>query len=440
MNKADTDIVITKLKGLGWEYVEEPSKADVIIVNTCAVREEAERNALKLIERLSREYPGKRLVVIGCLARIRPATIKSIAPNAVLGDSATCEFIEEVIRGERDVYLFERPCEHLPRYMPEIHGHRYVVPLQVGCLGNCAYCVVKIARAGRGKVRSYDKERIIEAVKDAVSRGAREIYLTGQEVAVYGRDKGYDLVDLLEELLRKVEGKFMVRIGMMEPYEASKIIDRLLDIMKEDWRVYRYFHLPVQSGSDRILRLMNRKYDVALFKDLVRKIRGVFPEATIVTDIIVGFPGETEEDFWASVELIKELRIDRVNLARYSPRPFTEAGYALNQVPEYVKKERSKIASEIFAKVAFERNLEFVGKIMWGIVSEIDFKGENFVVRAYNYKPIAVRNCRIGAFVKVEVTNATHQRLFGRAVECEEVPFEYRVDFRITEALNLLST
>lgn len=439
MNKADSDIIISRLKALGWEYVENIDLADVIIVNTCAVREEAERNELKLLSKLGKEYPNKKVVVAGCLTRVRPATIKDAAPNAILVASHGVESIDRVINGDLDMYVFDdRPMTYLPTYYPELHGHRYVVPIQVGCLGNCSFCVTKIGRMGFGRVRSYGKDDIIKAVRDAVSRGAREIYLTGQEISAYGHDRGYDLADLLEELLRSVDGRYMVRLGMMEPLELSKIIDRLIDVVKGDWRVYKFFHIPVQSGSDRVLTLMRRKYSVELFKDIVRKTRTAIPDATIATDIIVGFPGETDEDFWASVKLIEELGIDKVNLARYSRRPFTEAAY-MEQVPEQVKKERSKIATEVFSRVAFERNRLFIGRELWGIVSEIDFKGENYVVRSYNYKPIAVRKAYIGAFVKVRITDATPQRLFGELLEGEELGIKYRVDFRLSEGLDLVS-
>ncbi|ADY00438.1 RNA modification enzyme, MiaB family [Vulcanisaeta moutnovskia 768-28] len=439
LNKADSDIVITRLRSLGWEYTEDIKSADTIIINTCAVREEAERNELKLLRKLSEEYLNKRLIVTGCLTRVRPAMIKDAAPNAVLVTSHGAEFIDEVVNGRNDIYVYEdRPMKYLPSYYPEFHGHRYVVPIQVGCLGNCSFCVTKVGRMGFGKVRSYEMSDITNAVANAVSRGAREIYLTGQEISAYGRDRGYDLADLLENILGKVDGRFMIRLGMMEPLELSRVIDRLLDIVKSDWRVYRFFHIPVQSGSDRILTLMKRKYSVSLFKDIVTRIRRVFPDATIVTDIIVGFPGETDEDFWASVRLIEELSIDKVNLARYSRRPFTEAAY-MEQVPEQIKKERSKVATEIFNKVALERNKPFIGKEMWGITSEIDFRGENYIVRSYNYKPIAVKKADIGAFVKVKVMDATSHRLLGQLLESESLGVKYRVDFRITEGLDIFS-
>ncbi|BDR91327.1 tRNA (N(6)-L-threonylcarbamoyladenosine(37)-C(2))-methylthiotransferase [Vulcanisaeta souniana] len=439
LNKADSDLVITKLKLLGWEYVEDIDSADTIVINTCAVREEAERNELKLLAELSKKYPSKRIIVTGCLTRVRPAAIRESSPNAVIVTSHGVESIDEIVGGGDNVYVYDdRPMKYLPNYYPELHGHRYVVPIQVGCLGNCSFCVTKIGRMGFGKVRSYDKHDLINAIKRAVNSGAREVYLTGQEISAYGRDKGYDLVDLLEELLREIDGRFMVRLGMMEPLELSRILDGLLDIVKSDWRVYRFFHIPVQSGSDRILTLMKRKYSASFFRDIVTRIRRVFPDATIVTDVIVGFPGETDDDFWASVRLIEELGIDKVNLARYSRRPFTEAAY-MEQVPEQVKKERSKVATEIFSKVSLERNKPFIGREMWGIASEVDFRGENYIVRSYNYKPIAVKRVDIGAFVKARIIDATPHRLIGELLASEELGIRYRVDFRISEGLDLMS-
>ncbi|WP_069808182.1 tRNA (N(6)-L-threonylcarbamoyladenosine(37)-C(2))-methylthiotransferase [Vulcanisaeta thermophila] len=438
LNKADSDLIITRLRDQGWLYVEDVESADYVIVNTCAVREEAERNELKLLRELSVKYPGKKVIVSGCLTRVRPASIKDAAPNAILVTSHGNEVMDEVLRRGGDVHIIdERPMKYLPRYMPELHGHRYVVPIQVGCLGNCTFCVTKIGRMGFGRVKSYSMDDVVNAVRDAVRRGAREIYLTGQEVSAYGHDRGYDLVDLLERLLREVDGRYMVRLGMMEPLELSRFIDRLLDVVKGDWRVYRFFHIPVQSGSDKVLRLMRRKYTVDLFRELVTRIRREFPEATVATDIIVGHPGEEDDDFWASVNLVRELGIDKVNLARYSRRPFTEAAY-MDQVPEPVKKERSKIATEVFSQVALERNKLFIGRVLWGIVSEVDFKGENYVVRTYNYKPVAVKRADLGAFVKVTPREATSQRLIGDLVESEELNVKYRLDYRITEGLDMV--
>ncbi len=187
--------MITKLKSLGWEYTEDVESADMIIVNTCAVREEAERNELKLLRKLSEEHPSKRLIVAGCLTKVRPATIKDAAPpNAILVTSHGAEHIDEVVSSNVNVHIYDdRPAKYLPNYYPELHGHRYVVPIQVGCLGNCSFCVTKIGRMGSGRVKSYGIDYIVNAITNAVSRGAREIYLTGQEISAYGRDRGLRL-------------------------------------------------------------------------------------------------------------------------------------------------------------------------------------------------------------------------------------------------------
>jgi len=431
LNKADTDIIIGKLINRGFTLVDRPEEADLIIINTCAVREEAERNELKRIRQLSSSFPGKRIVVAGCLSKVRPASIRDAAPGALLIDANSVEWIDRLIDGSTGMsFADDRPMAELPPYIPSIHGHRYVVPIQVGCLGNCSFCVTKIGRMGMGKVRSYRIEDIVDSVRRAVRGGAREIYLTGQEVSAYGRDRGYDLADLLERILDEVPGRYLIRLGMMEPMELSTIIDRLLDIIKEDWRVYRFFHVPVQSGSDKVLRLMRRKYSVELFKELVRKIRKAFPESTVVTDIIVGHPGESDEDFRESVELIKELSIDKVNLARYSRRPFTEAAY-MDQVPEEVKKMRSSMAARVFREVSMRRNQEFVGSELWGIVSETDPGNRGYIIRAHNYKPVLVSEAHLGAFARVKVRGATPHRLLGDLIQDEAV--SYVADIRLRD-------
>lgn len=410
LNKADSNLIEEDLAKLGYVKVNDPGSADLVIINTCAVREDSEVRELKAIERYSKL--GKRLVVAGCLTKARPSEILKVAPNAVLVDPNSVEDFASVLQGGANAN--ERAMARIPQFSGG--SHIYVVPIQVGCLGNCAYCVVKFTRGGMGWVRSADMNMVKESIAKAVSRGAREIYLTGQEVSAYGKDRGYDLVDLLESILKDVNGRYMIRLGMLEPLELERIIHRLIDVVKSDWRVYRFFHIPVQSGSNRVLRLMRRKYDVDLFKWEVELIRRSFQYSFIATDIIVGHPGETEEDFEESVRLIRELSIDKVHVARYSPRPFTEAAY-MKQVPDQVKKQRSTILSKVALEVAHLRNRQYIGGIYEGIVSTVGFKGRGFMVRLMDYRPVIVNHGYLGSFVKVKVTDATPINLVGELIE-----------------------
>lgn len=410
LNKADSALIEEDLAKLGHVKVNDPAEADMVIINTCAVREDSEARELRAIERYYKM--GKVVMVAGCLTRARPSEILKVAPSAKLISPNSVEsFAEALTKG---VEQPERTMARLPEYKPV--SHIYVVPIQVGCLGNCTYCIIKYTRGGMGWVKSADIEAVKDAVARAVARGAREIYLTGQEVSAYGKDRGYDLVDLLEKILREVDGRYMIRLGMLEPLELEKILDRLIDVVKSDWRIYRFFHIPVQSGSNKVLRIMRRKYTVELFRDEVLRIRRAFDRSFIATDIIVGHPGEDDEDFQESVRLVEELEIDKVHVARYSPRPFTEAAY-MKQVPDSVKKTRSSILSEVALKVAERRNMGYVGGVYSGIVSTVGFRGRGFMVRLMDYRPVVVDKAYLGSFVKVKVTGATAINLVGEVVE-----------------------
>ncbi len=427
LNKADTDILLQAFLDSGFTLVRDPENADVVLLNTCAVRGDSEIRQLKRMRELYSKYGDEKIYVIaGCLAKVRVAEIRRIFnQKCIIVDPNSVENAEEVvqavIRREYRIFLSDdRPMRILPRFMPEIHGHVYIVPVQVGCLCSCTFCVTRFAREVKGRVKSYPIDLIVEHVKKAVQKGVREIYLTGQDVATYGFDRGYTLVELLEKILRDVEGVYFIRIGMSEPEAFMKIADQIIDVVKSDERVYRYFHLPVQSGSDRVLQLMRRKYTVDEYVELVQKIRREIPESTIVTDMIVGFPGESEEDFQLSLRLIELLKFDKVHVARFSPRPYTEAAVMDDQVPDAEKKRRSRIMAELANKVALERNLMFVGKTLRGVVSAPEPKGGGCVVRVLNYKPVIVKSMSrelMSSVVNVTITSASYTSLFADKYE-----------------------
>ncbi|ABW01834.1 tRNA (N(6)-L-threonylcarbamoyladenosine(37)-C(2))-methylthiotransferase [Caldivirga maquilingensis] len=410
LNKADSALMEEDLRRMGYVKVNDPAQADLILVNTCAVREDSEIRELKAIEKYSRL--GKKLIVAGCLTKARPSEIMRLAPDALIVNPSSVENLAELLKG--GVNLTERLMVRIPKYYES--SHVYVVPIQVGCLGNCSYCVIKYTRGGMGWVKSADLSVVKESIAKAVARGAREIYLTGQEISAYGKDKGYDLVDLLEAVLRDVEGRYLIRLGMLEPLELEGMIHRLIDVIKNDWRIYRFFHIPVQSGSDKVLRLMKRKYTVDLFKREVELIRRSFRNSFIATDIIVGHPGEDDSDFQESVRLIRELGIDKVHVARYSPRPFTEAAY-MRQVPDQVKKQRSSMLSKVALEVAYSRNLEYVGGTYEGLISSIGFKGRGLMARLMDYRPVIINEGDLGSFVKIKVTGASSINLIGKIIE-----------------------
>ncbi len=403
-NLADTRFIEAEFLSRGWRLVSRPEEADVIIVNTCVVRLDTELAMVRRLKRL-RKYleDGKRIVVTGCMVTALPSLIAENLPGALmLSPSALDEVYNAVVGGFSGYFgvgLPGRRADIIPPYRGEL---TYILPIGTGCIGSCSFCIVKVAR---GRLRSYSPDGIYRAFRAAVRGGAKEVYLTSQDTAVYGLDIGYPLPKLLRLLLR-VPGEYRVRIGMFNPLPLKLIIDDLLPIYR-DPRVYKFVHLPVQSGDDGVLRAMRRGYTVSDFLSLVKKIRSSVPDVQLVTDIIVGYPGETEEAFENTLRLVEKVRPDRVHVARFTSRPHTPAS-ALKQLPDDVKKRRSRILTELVQKIAYENNLRYVGRELRVLVVGRSPKGQ-IEARSDDYRVVILEkggDKLIGKFIYVEIVDA----------------------------------
>ncbi len=405
LNRGDSAIMATVLSERGHEITENLNEAQVAIINTCAVRLETEERMKQRIRELRRT--GKRLVVAGCLAGALPATVSALAPEAsILGPQAVERIAEVVESPERQVILEGTKAVKVPRVF---EGKIFIVPIADGCAGECSFCITKLARR---KLRSYPMREIVEAVKEAVAKGAVEVELTAQDTAAYGLDLGGEvrLPDLVEEVA-EIEGNFMVRVGMMTPEQAMSTVDGLVEALNME-KVYKFVHLPVQSGSDKVLKLMNRKYTIDEYKRLVKELRSKVPGLSVATDIIVGHPGEDEEDFQQTLDLMKELRFERIHLAMYSIRPNTVSA-GLPQVPDSVKKERMKTAMGLYESIAYDIHSEYVGKTVEVLTTELGRKG-SVIGRLRNYIPVVVKNeSSLGNWVKVVIEEASFYDLRG---------------------------
>lgn len=411
LNKAETEIVKRLIRERGGKIVKDVKESDAVIINTCAVREETELRMLKRIKEII-DLNIKKLIITGCLVNVRPYTILKIAPQASLIEPDGVGKIDEAVFSENRVIIlrsYKRDLSKLPLYEG---GVTYVIPIETGCLGACSFC---IERVSRGKfVKSYPPEIIVKHVKDAVRRGAKEIFITGQDVAAYGYDIGIRLTDLLKTVLEEVNGNYRIRLGMMEPWLTSKLATDLIEIMHDD-RVFKYLHLPAQSGDDRVLELMNRKYKVSEYENLVSFFRDKLGELCIATDIIVGYPGEDEAAFRNTISFVEKMKFDKVHVARFTLRPFTKS-YLLSQVPERVKKQRSRVLSELALKVAYEINRRYIGKRKMAIV-ERKGKNESFIARTEEFKPVVLsEHANLGEEIEVLITDATPVNLVGRII------------------------
>jgi len=406
-NQADSQIIIRILQELGVETVKHPAKADWIFLNTCCVKQRTENRMVSRIHKLA--GLGKNLVVCGCLPRINPEAARKagkLAGHCFLLDTNSLDKIPRLLNGEEHDFFSPK---HLPKLsmLPASQGLVAVIPACEGCLGNCSFCCTRHAR---GSLSSHSIKDVRLAVKNAVKNGAMEIRLTGEDVGVYGWDTGTDLASLLRELTA-IKGEFRIRVGMMDPFAARKQGDKLVKAFDSP-RVYAFAHLPVQSGSDDVLRVMNRKYTVAQFKEVVNAFRKRLPGVSIATDIIVGFPGETDEDFQATLALLERVKPDVTNVSMFYPRPRTPAK-RLELLPTEVVKERSRQCSELCSRLSLEQNRRHVGREYKVRVLEKGRKG-GFIARLPNYKQLVLKHARLGQELRVLVTRAHSRYLEGK--------------------------
>ncbi|MEM0494776.1 MAG: tRNA (N(6)-L-threonylcarbamoyladenosine(37)-C(2))-methylthiotransferase [Thermofilum sp.] len=415
LSKAEGEIARSLLEKAGYTVSSDARDADAIVVVTCAVRGDTEVAMLKRLRELREKAPHARFVVAGCLVNVRPKSILSITPEAALVEPDALDHVVDALESRDPVYIvrkYQRNLSILPEYRG---GPTYVVPIESGCTGSCSFCVEWVAR-GR-QVKSYPVESIVKAVKEAVARGAREIYLTGQDVASYGIGSRSSLPELVETLLEEVQGRYRIRLGMMEPIMTAKIAEKLLPLFKDE-RLYRYFHLPAQSGDDQVLRLMRRRYTVSAYEELVAKIRSSVGTLSLATDIIVGFPGESDESFRNTLSFIERLRFDKVHVARYTLRPFTLGYVSYDNIPEHVKKARSREASSVALRIAAEVNRSYVGRTVEVLINGTSFRGD-VAGRTPEYKLVIMKGYHVqpGEFVKARIVGATALHLIGEVVD-----------------------
>jgi len=409
LNNADAALMKSILVSRGHEVVSSLEDADVIVVNTCTVRLDTEQRILKRLREL-REFlrDGVKLVVAGCMAAAQPYTIARVVPEASLISPQNVTRIHEVVESPgRSVLLGgERDTAFL---CPLVEGYVAAVPIAEGCLGDCSFCITKIARR---RLRSYKPGLVVRAVREAVSKGVLEIDLTAQDTAAYGVDLGgVRLHDLLKTITEEVGGNYMLRVGMANPDNLIPILDEFLEVMKHP-NIFKYVHLPLQSGSDKVLKLMRRRYTYDDFRSLVYEIRRKIPEVQLATDVIVGHPGEDEEDFELTVRALEELMPDKVHIAQYTIRPRTEAA-SMKQISDAVKKRRSTVLGRVVERIGSALNSAYVGSRAWVVVSRRSFRGSS-IGRTVNYKPVVINGLGVvGVSGYVEITHHTFYDLRG---------------------------
>lgn len=398
-NVNDSEIMAGLLGKSGHSVVAEED-AEAIIVNTCTVKGPTEAKIRSRI-RVLRDS-GKKLVIAGCMAEAQTDLVKGLVPEAAIIGTHRIGEIVDVVEGRTNLAVGGSGVDKAS--LPRLSFNSVVSIIQVndGCLGSCSFCITKLAR---GNTFSYPMGTIRNAVQDAVQNGCREIWLTSQDTGTYGLDRRTSLPQLLQEVC-SVEGDFFVRVGMMNPTLANNLLQPLIAAFKNK-KIFKFLHIPLQSGSNSVLAAMKRGYKVETFRKIVDEFRKQLPQITIATDIICGFPTETEEDFEQTMSIIREFQPDVVNVSRFWPRQGTAAA-AMKKLPDAIVMERSRRLHTIAKNIALERNRRWLG---WKGRVIVDEKGKapgTFVGRNFAYKPVVIRSSRnlLGRIPQVKVTGA----------------------------------
>ncbi|GIU69645.1 MAG: threonylcarbamoyladenosine tRNA methylthiotransferase [Candidatus Woesearchaeota archaeon] len=402
-----------------WMKMPESKKDfDVVIINTCSVKNLAESKFLKEFKMW--KNAGKTIVVAGCIPQADPeileTTLKGIPVIGTRQIVHVAEIVKDAINGKVVQNISNDYNERLN--LPKIRktGIIEILPISEGCLSNCTYCKTKFAR---GELLSYPKEKILLQFKNALSSGCKEFWITSQDNGCYGfdiyRKEKYFLPQLLNDML-KINGDFKIRLGMANPDHIKRIKDDLIETFKHP-KMYKFLHIPVQSGSNKILKLMKRMYTAKDYIDIVNDFKKNIPEITISTDIIVGFPEESNEDFEESVKLLKETKPDVLNLSRFWLRKGT-AAEKMKQIEGGISKKRSEKMKKIFDKIAEQKNKQWIGKYCNSLIDEIG-KNNTLIARNDSYKQIIIKNDgknKVGDFVKIKITDSGVYDLRGEII------------------------
>ena len=404
---ADSEMISGLIVNGGHTLADSPMDSDLNLVVTCSVKD---ATANKMIHRI-KSLKSKPLIVAGCLPKAERATVEKFSDTAsLLGPNSlgkTIDVINSTLKGKKSVQLDDTDFSKVGLPKIRLNPAIGIVEISNGCMSECTFCQTKLSK---GDLTSYRIGDIVRQVKKEIADGCKEIWLTSTDNGCYGFDIDSDLPSLVNSVC-EIQEDFKIRVGMMNPMYMPRIRNDLLKSFEDD-KVFKFLHVPVQSGSDKVLNDMKRGHTVETFRNVSAKFRKKFQHFTISTDIIVGFPTETEEDFEKTVNLLKATKPDIVNLSKYSQRAGTEAAeWDQVQVTEIMR--RSKIISDLIEKISIENNQKWIGwkgNVLFDETAKDSIKGRNFA-----YKPIFVEDrVKIGGIHTVEIMKAKTHSLLGK--------------------------
>lgn len=367
VNQYETNAMIQQFKNRGYEILEHNQKADIYVINTCTVTNMSDRKSRQMIRRMKEQNKDAIIVACGCYVQVAKKEIENIEEiDLAIGNNEKSNIVEMVENYKEKIAVQDVMQQKEFVDLGEVtytSKTRAVIKIQDGCDRFCSYCIIPYAR---GRVRSRKPEKIIEEVEDIAKEGIKEIVITGIHIASYGKDfkEEYKLIDLLEKL-NEIKGIERIRLGSLEPL---LITEEFVNRLKKLEKICNHFHLSLQSGCDETLKRMNRRYTISQFKEIVKLLRENFEEVMLTTDIIVGFPQETEEEFKTTYEFLKEIKFYKMHVFKYSPRKGTKAAVMKGQINGNIKEERSQKLIELSNKNEEEYNKKYIGKtveVLW---------------------------------------------------------------------------
>ena len=407
-NQADSETIAGILTQAGHTITKSPAAAQIIIYNTCAVKQPTENRIITAIKRTPK---NKKTIITGCLPLINLERLqKETRYNAATGPSPAQQItaiVNRVSKGENFLALEDTQTNKPPLNLPctQTNPTISIIPINYGCQGNCAYCCVTHAR---GKLRSYTPTEITQRIKHDLTRSTKEIWLTSQDTASYGKDINTNLPTLLNTIITTVKGNYKIRIGMMTPNTATPFLNELIEAYKNP-RIYKFLHLPLQSGDNTVLKYMQRQYTTQNYKTTINKFRKAIPQITIATDIICGFPGETPTAHQNTLKIIKQTKPDITNISKFHPRPNTPATKMHNKFinPTEIK-QRSTAIAQLAKQISLEKNQNWIN---WTGEALVDEKGKiphSWISRNFAYKPIVIKTATnmLGKTINLQITKA----------------------------------
>jgi len=413
-NQNSTEIMKGLIRQAGLNITNNPDFADLIIINSCIVKlptqEKIRRRMFDFLKK------GKKVILAGCMPRLNKKRLQK--ENLYLLGTNHIKNILNLIRDmqegsySREKYLI--PRNELKLELPKIPSEKLIGITQIseGCLGECAYCIVRLAK---GKLFSYPIEKIVSSVKKDIESGCKEVWLTSQDNAAYGNEEGKHMLPELLNKILNLPGHFFVRVGMMNPNNVIKILPELIELYKHP-KMFRFLHIPIQTGSNRILKIMNRKYNVNEAIKITNEFKKEIPDITIATDIIVGFPGETDKDFQDTLDLIQKIKPEILNRSNFGARPGT-AAEKLSPVPQKTISERATKLMNLHLQICNEIQKPWLGKEIKVLVDKKGF-ANTWLGRMENYKLAAIisKEKILGKTVKAKV-----KKIYPHYLICELV-------------------